>query len=280
VTPDTVTRWGHATVAMRVAEVRLVTDPLLRRRVAFLRWAHHPPPPSLAARTDAVLVSYPHRDHLDLASLAAFAPGTRWLVPVGSGSLVRRVARGPVTELAVGDAVSVNGVPVRATHAEHDGRRGASARSSERWDRRSASSLPPARRLTSPATPTSSWAWPTSRHRWIWRSCRSAAGGRRCRPAISTRFAPPRRFGCWVRDARYRSTGAARGSLGSGASIRSGSRRRGPTSSRRADAGARGRRRGRGRRPAHRAARPRQVTASTSDGRPGCTAQRRRRGRA
>jgi L-ascorbate metabolism protein UlaG (beta-lactamase superfamily) len=125
VAPDTVTWWGHATVAMHVAGVRLVTDPVLRPAVAFLRWAHEPPPRGLAQRTDIVLVSHPHRDHLDLPSLAMFTPGTQFLVPVGSGPLVRRVARGPVTELAVGDTATVDGVQVRATHAEHDGRRSA-----------------------------------------------------------------------------------------------------------------------------------------------------------
>lgn len=125
------TWWGHATVAIDVAGARFVTDPVLRPRVAFLRWAHDHPPRSLATGTDAVLVSHPHRDHLDLPSLAMFAPGTRFLVPTGSGWLVRRAVRGPVTELAVGDTVDVNGVRVSATPAEHDGRRG-SGRTLER----------------------------------------------------------------------------------------------------------------------------------------------------
>jgi L-ascorbate metabolism protein UlaG (beta-lactamase superfamily) len=124
VAPDTVTWWGHATVAMHVAGTRLVTDPVLRSSVAFLRWGHEPPPRGLAHEADLVLVSHAHRDHLDLPSLAMFRAGTRFLVPVGSGPLVRRVARGPVTELAVGDTATVDGVHVRATHAEHDGRRG------------------------------------------------------------------------------------------------------------------------------------------------------------
>lgn len=119
------TWWGHATVELQVAGVRLVTDPLLRKQIGFLRSAYDPPPGSLAWRTDVVLISHPHRDHLDLPSLARFAPGTRFLVPRGSGWLVRRVVRGPVTELDVGDTISVKGVQVRATHAEHDGRRGA-----------------------------------------------------------------------------------------------------------------------------------------------------------
>jgi L-ascorbate metabolism protein UlaG (beta-lactamase superfamily) len=125
VSTDTVTWWGHATVEMRVAGVRLMTDPLLRRQIGFLRSPYDPPPAGLAGQTDAVLVSHPHRDHLDLPSLARFGPETRFLVPRGSGWLVRRAVRGPVTELEVGDEICVKGVQVRATHAEHDGRRGA-----------------------------------------------------------------------------------------------------------------------------------------------------------
>jgi L-ascorbate metabolism protein UlaG (beta-lactamase superfamily) len=111
-----------------MAGARLVTDPLLSSHVAFLRWAHSVPPAALAHRTDAVLLSHPHRDHLHLPSLARFDPGTRFLVPHGSGWLVRRVARGPVTELGVGDVVTVAGVQVRATHAEQDGGPGARLR--------------------------------------------------------------------------------------------------------------------------------------------------------
>jgi L-ascorbate metabolism protein UlaG (beta-lactamase superfamily) len=61
---------GHATVAVDLDGVRLLTDPLLRNRVAHLRRAT---PVDMRARrgVDAVLVSHAHYDHLDLPSLEA-----------------------------------------------------------------------------------------------------------------------------------------------------------------------------------------------------------------
>ncbi len=59
---------GHATVVVDLDEVRLVTDPLLRNRVAHLQRAV--PVDSRAMRgVDAVLISHAHYDHLDLPSL-------------------------------------------------------------------------------------------------------------------------------------------------------------------------------------------------------------------
>jgi L-ascorbate metabolism protein UlaG (beta-lactamase superfamily) len=124
VSTDTVTWCGHSTVAVRFGDVRLVTDPVLRRRVGFLGWGGEwPRSRNLTSGTAAVLVSHLHRDHLDLPSLARFDAGTRLIVPAGAGPLVRRAARGPVTEVGVGDVVTVAGVEVRAVHAEHDGSR-------------------------------------------------------------------------------------------------------------------------------------------------------------
>ena len=188
---DTVTWWGHATVGLAVAGVRLLTDPLLRANVAFLRWAHAAPPRGLADRTDAVLVSHPHRDHLDLPSLAMFAPGTRFLVPRGSGRLVRRAARGPVTELDVGDTVDVGGVTVRATFAAHDGRRGAGRTPERTAGPALGFVVSGGRRSTSPATRTSFPGWPTSPPGSTSPCCRSAGGDRRSGRATSTPSGPP-----------------------------------------------------------------------------------------
>jgi L-ascorbate metabolism protein UlaG (beta-lactamase superfamily) len=59
---------GHATVAVDLDGVRLLTDPLLRNRVAHLRRAT--PVDARALRgVDAVLISHAHYDHLDLPSL-------------------------------------------------------------------------------------------------------------------------------------------------------------------------------------------------------------------
>jgi L-ascorbate metabolism protein UlaG (beta-lactamase superfamily) len=120
---DAVTWWGHSTTMIEVGGERLLTDPLLRDRVSALRWAGEPPPARLAESVSAVLVSHLHSDHLDLPSLAMFAPGTPILVPQGAGNLVRPRVRGEVREVRVGDQVKVGSVTVHVVHAEHDGRR-------------------------------------------------------------------------------------------------------------------------------------------------------------
>ena len=60
---------GHATVLVDLAGVRLLTDPLLRNRVAHLRRAGKVDAGALRG-VDAVLISHLHYDHLDLPSLA------------------------------------------------------------------------------------------------------------------------------------------------------------------------------------------------------------------
>ena len=66
---DRIVFLGHATVLIELDGVRLLTDPLLRDRVAHLRRQVPPLDPAVYAGIDAVLISHLHHDHLDLASL-------------------------------------------------------------------------------------------------------------------------------------------------------------------------------------------------------------------
>jgi L-ascorbate metabolism protein UlaG (beta-lactamase superfamily) len=59
---------GHATVLVAMDGVRLLTDPLLRARVAHLRRRAKVDPKAFRG-IDAVLISHGHYDHLDLPSL-------------------------------------------------------------------------------------------------------------------------------------------------------------------------------------------------------------------
>jgi L-ascorbate metabolism protein UlaG (beta-lactamase superfamily) len=118
-----VTYVGHATVLIESGGSRLLTDPLLRRRVAHLRRMVPPPSEPDLTSPDAVLISHPHLDHLDLPSLRRLSPSGPVVVPRGWAGLARRAGLRDVEEVGVGDRVDVGAVEVEATPAEHDGRR-------------------------------------------------------------------------------------------------------------------------------------------------------------
>ncbi len=134
---DRIAFLGHATVLIELDGVRLLTDPLLRGRVAHLRRQVAPVDLSRLAgpaRPDAVLISHLHRDHLDLASLRLLGLDTSLLVPAGASALLRRGGFTDVTELSAGEvagamagrvtgAADVGGLTVTAVEARHDGRR-------------------------------------------------------------------------------------------------------------------------------------------------------------
>jgi L-ascorbate metabolism protein UlaG (beta-lactamase superfamily) len=120
---DRIVFLGHATILIEVSGVRLLTDPLLRARVAHLRRQTAPVDLSVSARPDAALISHLHHDHLDLASLRLLGSDTPLLVPAGAGAWLRRRGFTTVTEMRVGEVVSVGAVAITATEARHEGRR-------------------------------------------------------------------------------------------------------------------------------------------------------------
>src|SRR4051794_33519188 len=112
---------GHSTVLLQLDGVRLLTDPLLRPRIAHLRRVGGLPEASVAD-VDTVLISHVHHDHLDLRSLDRVrAP--RAVVPVGARRLLERRGFDVVVELDVGEETSIGPVTVLGTHADHDARR-------------------------------------------------------------------------------------------------------------------------------------------------------------
>ena len=114
---------GHATVFVDLDGVRLLTDPLLRNRVAHLRRAR-----PVSARTlrgvDAVLVSHGHYDHLDLPSLERLGKKLPIVVPRGLGGLLRKRRFESVLEVEQGETLSIGDLQIRAVPAEHDRSRG------------------------------------------------------------------------------------------------------------------------------------------------------------
>jgi L-ascorbate metabolism protein UlaG (beta-lactamase superfamily) len=107
---------------MELDGTKLLTDPLLRRRVTHLRRASSVDMDAVR-EVDAILISHAHYDHLDLRSLMRFDRSVQVVVPIGLGRLVRRKGFGSVTEVDEGAEVTFGSLTVRATHAEHGGKR-------------------------------------------------------------------------------------------------------------------------------------------------------------
>ncbi|WP_433059739.1 MBL fold metallo-hydrolase [Dactylosporangium sp. CS-033363] len=118
-----VTWWGHATVAIRERGVTILTDPVLRDRLAHLH-RRRGPRPRLDRAPDAVVVSHLHADHCDLPSLRPLPPATKLIVPRGAAAFLRsKLGERDFVELRAGEETKVGDVTVRATPAAHDGGR-------------------------------------------------------------------------------------------------------------------------------------------------------------
>ena len=110
---------GHATVFVDLDGVRLLTDPMLRNRVAHLRRATRVSPRAVRG-VDAVLISHGHYDHLDLPSLEKLGKKLPIVVPRGLGGLLRKKRFASVLEVEAGETLSIGDVQIRAVPAEHD----------------------------------------------------------------------------------------------------------------------------------------------------------------
>lgn len=111
---------GHATLLIEMDGRRFLTDPLLTRWIGPLRRQWPPIDPDFVGDIDAVLLSHLHHDHLHIPSLFRLDPGTRLIVPSGSGSFLRSRGLPDVDEVKPGDQFSVGAVDLRVVRAVHD----------------------------------------------------------------------------------------------------------------------------------------------------------------
>ena len=93
-----VTWVGHATVLVETPTARLITDPVLRHRVAHL--LRQVPDPDHPGAVDVVLLSHLHHDHFDKPSLRQLAsPSTTVVLPAGTSRYLGGSVFGTVREI-------------------------------------------------------------------------------------------------------------------------------------------------------------------------------------
>jgi L-ascorbate metabolism protein UlaG (beta-lactamase superfamily) len=118
---------GHATTVIDVGGHRVLTDPLLRRRVAHLRRRVGRPSPA-DADVDLVLISHAHMDHLHVPSLRRVRADAPVVAPRGTARLLARAGRREVIEVVAGDRIEVGSASITVTPAVHPGGRGTHSR--------------------------------------------------------------------------------------------------------------------------------------------------------
>jgi len=118
---------GHATTLIDVDGYRVLTDPLLTKRVAHLR-RRRTLPDADYQDVDLILLSHVHLDHLHLPSLKRLRPNARVLTPTGSAKLLRKAGFADVQEIRVGDRVESGPVSVEVVPAAHKHGRGPHSR--------------------------------------------------------------------------------------------------------------------------------------------------------
>jgi L-ascorbate metabolism protein UlaG (beta-lactamase superfamily) len=117
-----ITWLGHATVLLELDGARLLTDPVLGRRVGpLVRVSGESVEAAQLGRIDCVLLSHLHADHADLGSLRRLRASV--IGPSGAGDWLRSAGIDHVRELSQGDEAGVGSVRVIATPAVHDDRR-------------------------------------------------------------------------------------------------------------------------------------------------------------
>jgi len=114
-----VTFLGHSTVVVEMDGVRLITDPILRNRVTFLRRIGPAVQSQMYQNISVVLISHLHYDHLDVPSLRMLQGQFHFIVPRGAGAVLRKVGFLNYQELQEGESAQVGPLSVQAVFADH-----------------------------------------------------------------------------------------------------------------------------------------------------------------
>jgi L-ascorbate metabolism protein UlaG (beta-lactamase superfamily) len=114
---------GHSTLLIEIDGLRVLTDPAIRPIIGPLVRSGRAPDPTRLRDLDVVLISHLHRDHLDLPSLRLLPTSPLIVVPRGAGALLLKSGFHEFVEMAPGESITIGGVSIEATFADHPGNR-------------------------------------------------------------------------------------------------------------------------------------------------------------
>ncbi|HEU4426227.1 MAG TPA: MBL fold metallo-hydrolase [Pilimelia sp.] len=123
---DVAVTWvGHATCAVQIGGVTVLTDPVWSRRIPGVRPRVTPPglPREALDRVDTVVISHDHFDHLDAPTVRRIPRHVPVLVPAGLGWWLRRLGFRDVTELDWWESTTIAGVRFDLVPSHHWSRR-------------------------------------------------------------------------------------------------------------------------------------------------------------
>jgi L-ascorbate metabolism protein UlaG (beta-lactamase superfamily) len=116
---STVTYLGHASILIETNGVRILTDPILRDQISFLRRTTPTVDKAHYSDIDMVLISHLHYDHLDTYSLRMMDGPYKVVIPHGAAPLLERVGITGYQEVQIGDKVQVGSISIDVTYADH-----------------------------------------------------------------------------------------------------------------------------------------------------------------
>ena len=118
--PVNVTYVGHATVLVEMDGVRILTDPVMRKRLWHLKRQEHISTSEVDLRTvDAVLLSHMHFDHMDYPSIRMIPNWVPVITPLGGARYLNKKVPHDVIEMREGDTITIGSLKIQAAPSLH-----------------------------------------------------------------------------------------------------------------------------------------------------------------
>jgi L-ascorbate metabolism protein UlaG (beta-lactamase superfamily) len=111
---------GHATALIEMSGVRILTDPVFRKRFWYLRRLFNAAPTEVdLGSIDAVLLSHMHFDHMDYPSLRMIPDNVPIIAPEGASRYLRKKVGHDIAEMRLDESVRIGDVEIHATPSLH-----------------------------------------------------------------------------------------------------------------------------------------------------------------